>query len=59
MDPNSKVLSSVSCRIARELDNFHLHVLSIIINELKKLIHSGMDPNSQQLVVRIVGNSIS
>jgi hypothetical protein len=56
MDPNSKVLS---CRIARELDIFPLPVLSIIINELKKLIHSGMDPNSQQLAVRIIGNFVS
>jgi hypothetical protein len=56
MDPNSEILS---CRIARELDIFPLPVLSIIINELKKLIHSGMDPDSQQLTVQIVGNSIS
>jgi hypothetical protein len=45
MDPNSKVLS---CQIARELCIFPLPVLSIIINELKKLIHSCMNPDSQQ-----------
>jgi hypothetical protein len=56
MDSNSEILC---CRIARELDIFPLPVLSIIINELKKLIHSGMDPDSQQLTVQIVGNSIS